>query len=106
MAVEVHYEPADGDGPAGEGAHGDEVDAAVLGGEGVVDGDEDGEAGDREEGAEGEVWGAEAGAIGEVGDYDREGERGGDGRDGVQLGLHGGVAEGGFDDCWGEVCEA
>lgn len=49
--VEVHHVPTDDDGSGGKGAHGDEADGKVLDGEGVVDGEEDGEAGDDQHGA-------------------------------------------------------
>ncbi len=104
VPAQVHHVPADDDGPGGEGAHGDEVDGKVLGFEAVVDGEEDGEAGDDEELAEEDVGEAQAGEVGEVGEEEAEGEGGGDGGDGVELGLDGGVAEG-FDDGGGEVGE-
>lgn len=105
MTVEVHDDPADDDGTAGEGAHGDEVDARVLGRKGVADGDEDGEAGDGEGHATEDEGGAQVEPVGGVGDEQGEDEGGGDGGDGVELGLHGGVAEC-FDDGGGEVGEA
>ena len=70
VAVKVHHEPAQGDRPAGERPHRDEMDSPVLGREGMVDGYEDGEAGDRECDAECDVRGAELRAVGEVGEYD------------------------------------
>ena len=70
VAVKVHHEPAQGDRPAGERPHRDEMDSPVLGREGMVDGYENGEAGDRECDAERDVRGAELRAVGEVGEYD------------------------------------
>ena len=70
VAVKIHHEPAQGDRPAGERPHRDEVDSPVLGREGMVDGYEDGEAGDRECDAERDVRGAELRAVGEVGEDD------------------------------------
>jgi len=104
VPLEVHDVPAHDDRAGGEGAHGNEAEARVLGVEVVVGGHEDGEAGDGDEGAEGDEGVAEAEAVGEVGHEQAEGEGGGGGGDGVQLGLDGGVAEG-FDDRGGEVGE-
>lgn len=70
----------------------------------VVGGHEDGQAGDGEEGAEGDEGVAEAQAVGEVGHEEAQGEGGGGWGDGVELGLDEGVAEG-FHDRGGEVGE-
>lgn len=67
MPLEVHDVPAHDDRAGGEGAHGDEAEAGVLGVEVVVRGHEEGEAGDGEEGAEGDEGVAEVEAVGEVG---------------------------------------
>lgn len=100
--VEVHDVPADDDGAGGKGAHGDEADGQILDGKGVVDGEEDGEAGGGEYGPENDEGGAEPRVVGRVRRDEAEGQSGGDGGHGVQLGLHGRVAER-FDYGWGEV---
>lgn len=91
--VEVHDVPADDDGSRGKGAHGHEADGQILDGEGVVDGEEDGEPRDDEHGAEEDEGEAETGVIGRVRRDEAEGQCRGDGGHGVQLRLHGGVAE-------------
>ena len=104
VAVQVHDVPAHDDGPGGEGAHGDEAQAGVLGREGVAHVHQDGEAGDEEPGAECDEGEAEARSVGQVGRDQAEGQGGGDGGDGVELGFDGGVSER-FDDRRGEVGE-
>ena len=47
MALKIHHEPAQEDGPASESSHGNQVDSPVLGGERVVDGYQDSKADDR-----------------------------------------------------------
>lgn len=100
--VEVHHVPAEDDGAGGKGAHGDEADGKVLHGEGAVDGEEDGEAGDDQHGAEEDEGEAEARVVGRERGDEAEGQGGGHGRHRVQLGLHGRVAKR-FDDGGGEV---
>ena len=100
----VHDVPADHHGGGGEAAHGDEADAEVADREARVDGQQDGEAGRREEEAEEDEGEAEAEAVREVGGEEAEAEGGGGGGHGVELGFDGGVAKG-FDYCGGEVGE-
>lgn len=91
--IEVHDVPADDDGTGGKGAHGDEADGQVLNGEVVVDGEEDGEAGEDEHSAEEDEGGAETHVVGRVRRDEAEGQCGSNGGHGVQLSLHGGVAQ-------------
>ena len=80
VAVEIHYEPAQDDRPAGKSSHGNEVDSPVLGGERVVDGHQDCKAGNGQCDTKSEEGGAKSRAIGGVSDYDGQRQGGGDGR--------------------------
>ena len=70
MSHKIHNVPAHDDGARSEGAHGDEADAEIFYGEVVpaVHGEEDAEAGDGEGDADGDEGGAQAEAVGEVGE--------------------------------------
>ena len=70
----------------------------------VVYGHEDRETDDDDQLAEEDVEEAETGVIGGESEEKAEAEGGGDGGNGVELGLDGSVAEG-FYDCGGEVGE-
>ena len=70
----------------------------------VVDFHEGGETSYVDENAEGDEWGAEVEAVGVVGHYEAEGEAGGGGGNGVELGFDDGVVES-LDDRGGEVGE-
>lgn len=105
VTAQVHGEPADDDGHGGVGAHGHQEEGGVFGVGGVVDAEEDGDAGDGEaDGSENEEEAVAEFVRGE-GDEEGEHEGGGYGGDGVQLGLDGGVAVG-LDDGGGEERES
>lgn len=105
VSAQVHRHPADDDGHGGVGAHGDEEEGGVFRMRVVVDREEDGCAGEGEEGGKEGEEEAVGGGVGEGGDEESEEEGGGVGGDGVQLGFDGGVVVG-LDHGGGEVCEA